>query len=301
MTNKKRGLGRGLAALINDDIDLDMENETIKDIDVNLIFPNKYQPRQDFKDENIQELSNSIKINGLIQPIVIRKVGKKYEIIAGERRLRAAKMAGLKDIPSIIKDIDEERSAKFALIENIQREDLNIIEEAKAYKDLIEKYKLTQEQLASEMSKSRSYISNSIRILSLDKEILDFIIDGKLSQGHAKVILSLKDKKAQKEIAEEIINNRLSVRQTEELINKIENKLKDKNVNPKASPKQKPSNIIEVEENLMNSLGTKVNLRGGDKKGKIEIEYYSLDDLERIIEILTKWISFDIHFFNIKK
>lgn len=288
MTNKKRGLGRGLAALINDDIDLDMEDETIKEIDVNLIFPNKYQPRQDFKDDNIQELSNSIKINGLIQPIVIRKVGKKYEIIAGERRLRAAKIAGLKEIPSIIKDIDEETSAKFALIENIQREDLNIIEEAQAYKDLIEKYKLTQEELASEMSKSRSYISNSIRILSLDKEILNYIIDGKLSQGHAKVILSLKDKEMQKKIAEDIIKNGLSVRQTEVLINSLENKSKDKEVKQNTSQKQKPSNIIEVEETLMNSLGTKVNLRGGDKKGKIEIEYYSLDDLERIIEILTK-------------
>ncbi len=284
MTNKKRGLGRGLAALINDDIDLDIENESIRDIDVSLIFPNKYQPRRDFKDENIEELSNSIKINGLIQPIVIRKVGEKYEIIAGERRLRAAKLAGLNEIPSIIKDIDEETSAKFALIENIQREDLNIIEEGQAYRDLIEKHKLTQEELAAEMSKSRSYISNSIRILSLDKKILAFIIEGKLSQGHAKVLLSLKDKNIQNNIAEEIIERRLSVRQTEDMIKNINNK----KIKKESRTKEKPSNILEVEENLMNSLGTKVNLKGGDKKGKIEIEYYSLDDLERIIEILTK-------------
>lgn len=284
MTNKKRGLGRGLAALINDDIDLDIENESIRDIDVSLIFPNKYQPRRDFKDENIEELSNSIKINGLIQPIVIRKVGEKYEIIAGERRLRAAKLAGLNEIPSIIKDIDEETSAKFALIENIQREDLNIIEEGQAYRDLIEKHKLTQEELAAEMSKSRSYISNSIRILSLDKKILAFIIEGKLSQGHAKVLLSLKDKNIQNNIAEEIIERRLSVRQTEDMIKNINNK----KIKKESRTKEKPSNILGVEENLMNSLGTKVNLKGGDKKGKIEIEYYSLDDLERIIEILTK-------------
>lgn len=291
MTNKKRGLGRGLAALINDEIDLDneSENEVIKSIDVKLIVPNKYQPRKEFKDENIKELSHSIEVNGLIQPIIVRKIGKKYELIAGERRLRASKMAGLKEIPSIIKDIDEKNSAKFALIENIQRENLNVIEEAKAYKDLIEKYNLTQEQLSSELGKSRSHISNTIRLLNLDQEILDYIIDGRLSQGHAKVLLSVKDKELQKDINKEIIERQLSVRETESLISKIPTKPKESiDISNKRS---KPSNIIAVEENLMNSLGTKVKLKGGNKKGKIEIEYYSLDDLERIIEILTRWIS----------
>lgn len=288
MTSKKRGLGRGLAALINEDMDLDDKDEIIKNIKVDLIFPNKYQPRREFKDESIKELANSIKINGLIQPIVIRKDGKRYEIIAGERRLKASKLAGLDEIPSIIKDIDEETSAKYALIENIQREDLNIVEEGRAYKNLIDKYKLTQEQLASEMSKSRSYISNSIRILSLDEKLLNFIIDGKLSQGHAKVLLSLKEKEIQNNIAKDIIEKKLSVRQTEELVDNIKNKLKDEKTKGKANKKQKPSNIIDLEESLMNYLGTKVNLKGGDKKGKIEIEYYSLEDLERLVEILTK-------------
>lgn len=286
MSTKKRGLGRGLAALINEDLDLESGNDLIKDIDIKLIVANKSQPRKDFNDENLAELANSIKLNGLIQPIIVRKTGKKFELIAGERRLRAAKIAGFKEIPSIIKDINEEQSSKFALIENIQREDLNPVEEAQAYKMLMDKYKLTQEDLASEMGKSRPYISNTIRLLNLNSEILDFLIEGKLSQGHAKILLGLKDREFQKKIAKKIIEKTLSVRETEDLIHRSSEKtnLKKASVGKKA----KPSNIIEVEENLMNSLGTKVNLKTGKKKGKIEIEYYGLDDLERLIEILTR-------------
>lgn len=284
MATKKRGLGRGLSALIKEEVDIDTEGEKIKNIEISLIVPNKYQPRREFDKENLLELSKSIKVNGLIQPIVTRKTGKNYEIIAGERRLRAAKMAGLKEIPSIIKDIDEEKSAKFALIENIQREDLNPVEEGQAYKKLIKDYDLTQEELSNEIGKSRSYISNTIRLLNLDKEILGFIVKGKISQGHAKVLLALKTSEAQREICKVIIENKLSVRETEDLINKAPQKTKEK---AQKNPRQRPSNIIAVEENLMNSLGTKVNLKGGDKKGKIEIEYYSLEDLERIIDILT--------------
>ncbi len=286
MTGKKRGLGRGLSALINEEVDLGSEDDRIKTIDIKLIVPNKNQPRREFKDEDLIELSNSIKINGLIQPIVTRKAGKKYEIIAGERRLRAAKMAGLKEISSIIRDIDDEKSAKFALIENIQREDLNPVEEGQAYRILMDKYKLTQEELSIEMGKSRSHISNTVRLLNLDNEILDYIVDGKLSQGHAKVILALKNKESQKEISRQIIEKKLSVRQTEDLINGMTEKTKENK--SKSKMQTKASNIIEVEETLMNSLGTKVNLKGGNKKGKIEIEYYGLEDLERIIEILTK-------------
>lgn len=280
---KKRGLGRGLSALINEEVELDIDDERIKNIDIKLIIPNKHQPRREFNEENLLELSNSIKTNGLIQPIVTRKSGKNYEIIAGERRLRAARMAGLKEIQSIVKDIDEEQSAKFALIENIQREDLNPVEEAQAYKKLIENYQLTQEELAAEMGKSRPYIANTIRLLNLDDEILQYIVEEKITHGHGKVLLSLKSAEDQIKICKIIVEKRLSVRETEDLINSVSNKAKKKRV----SAKQKPSNIIAVEENLMNSLGTKVNLKGGDKKGKIEIEYYSLEDLERIIEVIT--------------
>lgn len=286
MSTKKRGLGRGLAALINEDANIEDEVDIIKDIDINLIVPNKNQPRRSFNEENLVELAKSIKLNGLIQPIIIRKLGKKYEIIAGERRLRAAKIAGFKEIPSIIKDIDDAKSSKFAIIENIQREDLSPVEEGQAYKMLIDKYKLTQEELADEMGKSRSYISNAMRILSLDREILDLLEEGQLSQGHAKVLLSIKSDKVQKEIAKEIIEKSLSVRETESLIDEISKKEKpDKKSSRK---KQKPSNVIAVEESLMSSLGTKVNLKTGKKKGKIEIEYYGLEDLERLIEILTR-------------
>ncbi len=192
MSTKKRGLGRGLSALISEDVLIEEDNlDKIINIDIKSIVPNKYQPRVEFNDENLRELANSMELNGIIQPIIVRKEGKKYEIIAGERRLRAAKLIGLKEVPCIVKDIDEALSAKLAIIENIQREDLNVVEEAASYKKLIEEYKLTQEELAKEVGKSRAYISNSIRILNLDKKILNYIIEKDLSHGHAKVLMSL--------------------------------------------------------------------------------------------------------------
>lgn len=286
MSGKKRGLGRGLAALINEDLSIENEGDLIKDVDIGLIVPNKNQPRRSFDEEKLKELSKSIKVNGLIQPIIIRKTGKKYELIAGERRLRAAKLAGFKEIPSIVRDIDEARSSKFAVIENIQRENLNPVEEGQAYRMLIDKYKLSQDELASQVGKSRSYISNAMRILNLDGEILELIEEGKLSPGHAKVLLSIKSDKVQRELAQEIIEKDLSVRETESLLAEI-----SKGEKPKKIPsrkRKKPSNVIAVEESLMSSLGTKVNLKTGKKKGKIEIEYYGLEDLERLIEILTR-------------
>ncbi len=283
MSNKKRGLGRGLSALINDDISLEEEENLIKDIEIKLIEANKDQPRRNFREENLLELSKSIKENGIIQPIIVRKKGRKYELIAGERRLRAAEMAGLKTVPSIVKDIDDGKSAKFALIENIQREDLNPVEEAKAYRSIMDKYSISQEELSKEVGKSRSYISNSLRLLNLEDEILDYIVDGKLSQGHGKALLSLKDSSLHSKIAKDIIKRELSVRDTERLIREMSEKRQEKK-----APRKKDSHIIALEESLMNSLGTKVSLKGNDKKGKIEIEYYGLDDLDRILEILKK-------------
>lgn len=284
MSSKKRGLGRGLAALISDEVETEEEkNEEglIVDIDINLIKPNKYQPRTEFDKEGLMELANSIKAHGIIQPIIVRKVDDNYEIIAGERRWRASKIAGLNEIPCVLKSVDNELSAKYALIENIQREDLNPVEEGQAYKKLIEEYGLTQEELAKEVGKSRPYISNSIRLLNLNKKVLEYIYNGKLTLGHGKVLLGIKDKKEQLLIADKVIEENLNVRQTEEI---IKNKPKTKAKNNKKS--NRDPHIIDLEENLMSILGTKVNLTTGRKKGKIEIEYYGVEDLERIINIL---------------
>src|SRR5690554_1036543 len=222
MAVKKRGLGKGLSALISDDLLVDESNEkeTVEYIDINLISPNKNQPRKNMDKEALKELADSIKVHGLIQPIIIRKVGSKHELIAGERRWRACKMAGLKEIPCIIKDIDDKVSAKYALIENIQREDLNPIEEAVAYKKLMEDYDLTQEEVAKEVGKSRSYIANTVRLLNLHEKIIEYISKGQLTAGHGKALLSIKDKEKQLLAAEEIIKNNLNVRQAEDITNK---------------------------------------------------------------------------------
>ena len=285
MSVKKRGLGKGLSALISDEVIIDnkkQHKEIIENIDIKLVNPNENQPRKEFGEEALLDLTNSIKIHGLIQPIIVRKVKDKYEIIAGERRWRASKAAGLKEIPCIIKDVDEEVSAKFALIENIQREDLNPIEEAIAYKQLMKKYHLTQEEVASQVGKSRSYIANTLRLLNLENKIIEHISKGELTSGHGKALLGIKDKKKQLLVAEEIIKNNLNVRDVESIANK------KKDFTRKSGISNKDPHIINLEEELMERLGTKVNLTEGDKKGKIEIEYYGYEDLERIIDILTK-------------
>lgn len=281
MSTKKRGLGKGLSALISDDfsnIQEDSSKDSILNINIKDIIPNKNQPRTDFDDDSLKELAKSIELYGLIQPILVREVKGKYEIVAGERRWRACKLAGLKEIPGIVKDMGQEESAKIALIENIQREDLNPVEEAQAYKRLMEEFKLTQEELSNQIGKSRSYISNSIRILNLDNKVLDHISSGELSQGHGKAILSIKDKEEQIKIAKEILNKKLNVRDTESLTRNKNNMEKD----------LEDSYIISIEEKLMRALGTKVNLLQGEKKGKIEIEYYGDEDLERLLEVLIK-------------
>lgn len=286
MSVKKRGLGKGLSALISEEVSIEDDNivkESIDNIDIDLIIPNKNQPRQEFHEDALSDLTNSIKTHGLIQPIIVRKIKDKYEIIAGERRFRACKDAGLNEIPCILKDIDTEMSAKIALIENLQREDLNPIEEALAYKRLMKDYNLKQEELANEMGKSRSHIANTVRLLNLEEKIIDYISKGKLTSGHGKALLGIKDKQQQLIVAEKIVKDNLNVRQVEEMTNK-------KSSMPKNTDNKnlKDSHTVEVEESLMRTLGTKVNLVQGNKKGKIEIEYYGYEDLERIIDILTK-------------
>ncbi|NLV77378.1 MAG: ParB/RepB/Spo0J family partition protein [Tissierellia bacterium] len=286
MVTKKRGLGKGLAALIPDEPITDLfseksEDESIINIEIDLIEPNQRQPRQEFEKKSLEELKNSIIQYGIIQPIVVRKKENKYEIIAGERRWRAAKEAKLQEIPCIIKEVSDKDAMKLALIENIQREDLNPIEEAYAFKGLLEDYNLTQEELGKAIGKSRSYIANSIRLLNLDDKILEYIAEGKLSSGHGRALLSIDDKEEQLRFAESIMNDKINVRETEKIAkNKAKKKSRGKTI--KTDPFVK-----EIEENLMSALGTKVKLISKKGGGKIEIEFYSEEDLERILDIIT--------------
>lgn len=288
MATPKRGLGKGLSALIGDKPMVDkLLNESqatkeniVEHIPLDKIIAREDQPRKQFSDESLQELSKSIEIHGIIQPIIVRTIGEKYEIIAGERRYRASVLAGLDYIDCIVKEMDVENASKLALIENIQREDLNPIEEALAYKHLIEQFNLRQEDISQSLGKSRTYITNTLRLLNLDEVIIDCIKDGKLSSGHGKVLLGLKDKEEQRKLAKKIIDFNMNIRDTEAEV-KEKKRAKVKN-----TPTQRIPYIVDLEESLMRALGTKVNLNIGDKKGKIEIEYYGDDDLERIYDLL---------------
>ncbi len=289
MATPKRGLGKGLSALIGDkpmvekllsEINLTGKN-TIENIPLNKIIARDDQPRKQFSEDSLNELSKSIEIHGVIQPIIVRKVADNYEIVAGERRYRASILAGLKEIACIIKDIDVENASKLALIENIQREDLNPIEEALAYRHLVHEYNLKQEDISSSLGKSRTYITNTMRLLNLDERIIQAIHDGKITSGHGKVLLGIKDPAEQVKLAEKIIQFNLNVRDTE-----TEVKQKKKANTSKDSLSKREPYIVELEENMMRALGTKVNLNIGDKKGKIEIEYYGDEDLERIYDLL---------------
>lgn len=286
MSTKKRGLGKGLSALISDNVTIDSvllddSKESIEMISVDKIKAKSNQPRQKFDDKAIEELAHSISIHGLIQPIILRKMKDYYEIIAGERRYRAAQYAGISEIPSIIRSFDDEKAAKLSLIENIQREDLNPIEEAIAYNSLIQDFGIKQEELGNSLGKSRSYITNALRLLNLHEKVQEYIFEGKLSSGHGKVLLGLKDKEEQARLADIVIAEDLSVRDTEAL-------LKPKKVPKEKKLKSQDPYLVDVEENLMRVLGTKVKLQTGKKVGKIEIEYYGDDDLNRLIELLTQ-------------
>ncbi len=276
----KRGLGKGLEALIPRVEQ--KEKGFILEIEVENLTPNLFQPRKNFNKEKMEELKESIKKHGIIQPIVVRKMANGYEIIAGERRLKAAKEIGLKKIPAIIKSINNEKSLEIALVENIQREDLNPVEQANAFKRLIDEFNLTQQELAEVTGKSRTLVTNTIRLLKLNLEIQKNISEGKISFGHAKLLLSIEGEEVQKAVCERIIVNDLSVRDTEHLIKNIE----------KAQKKQfKVKNITierfpEVEGKLRDVLGTKINILYDGKKGKISIEFYSKEDLRRIAGLL---------------
>ena len=274
---KKVTLGRGLDALIP--IDEEVKGYILADIDQ--IKPNSYQPRKEFDEDGIDELASSIKEKGIIQPLVGRKIGDSYEIIAGERRWRAAQKAGLKRIPIILKDASESEVLELALIENLQREDLNPIEEAIAYEQLIGDFGLTHDEISKRIGKDRSTITNQIRLLKLPERVKQAIKSREISAGHARAILSIESQSKALEILELIKRNKLSVRQTEKL---VQGSIKER----EADRKQKYVDpfLSNVTERLKRVLGTQIKIIDRNGKGKIEIEYYSLDDLERIIESL---------------
>ncbi len=296
----KKGLGKGLGNLIPES---DKEAQKTKVVEkvvekkvivkepaetivkINEVEPNKNQPRRTFDEDALLELAESIKQHGVIQPLIVKKRDKYYEIIAGERRWRAAKMAGLKEIPIVIKDLSDQEIMEVALIENIQREDLNPIEEAQAYQRLIKEYNYKQDELAERVSKSRVAVTNSMRLLKLDERVQKMIIDDMISAGHARALLAITDSEKQYTIAMKVFDEKLSVRETEKLIKNL-----DKQVKPKVNTTPENDFIYrDIENKLKESMETKVIIHNKDNnKGKIEIEYYSQDDFERIVDILKK-------------
>jgi len=288
---KARGLGKGLEALFND-VEINArdtgraagDQEGIQFLDLNDIKPNTKQPRKNFADDKIEELAKSIEIHGVIQPILVRPSGEGYEIVAGERRWRAARRASLKKIPCIIKELDEEQNMLLSLIENVQREDLNPIEEAAALNQMMTTFGLTQEEVSKSIGKSRPYIANALRLLKLPPEIQEMVAAGSLTSGHARAIAGIKEKEKQLLLANRVANNGLSVRETELLAGKEDGEGVRKH--PKSRTKTKNREITDMEDELKNVLGTKVAIHHGPRRGKIEIEYYSREELERLLELL---------------
>lgn len=287
LVQKRTGLGKGLSALIQDKEsvenlinDLAGNDTKVLEIDIDKIKPKEDQPRKKFDKESLESLAKSIEENGVLQPLLVTKKDEYYEIVAGERRYRASKIANLNKIPCIVKEFDEITASKIALIENIQREDLNPIEEAYGYKKIIDEYNLTQDELAKAIGKSRSYVANILRLLNLDKRVVEFIKNGDLTTGHGKVLLGIKDKDAQYKKALNIIKTNSSVRKTEELLDKKKRK-SSKNRN-------KDVYIREIEERLITNLGTKVTINKTKAKGTIEIEFYNEDDLDRLVDLIVK-------------
>ncbi|AZV58969.1 ParB/RepB/Spo0J family partition protein [Clostridium sp. AWRP] len=283
--NKKYGLGKGLRALIPENA-LEEKSESKKDtilIDIDLISANKTQPRKNFDEQKILQLSQSIQEHGIIQPLILNKTGDdEYSIVAGERRWRAAKLANIKEVPAIIMNLSDKEILEISLIENIQRQDLNPIEEALAYKRLINDFNLTQEELSVKIGKSRTAITNCMRLLNLDSRVQEYIIDGVITEGHGRALLGVDDGELQYKLAQNVIDENLTVRDIEKIIKNLNSNKTAKNDNvKKANPY-----YVDIREKLENLFGTKVSLMDKKNKGKIQIEYYSQEDLQRILDIL---------------
>lgn len=274
-------LGKGLNALIGD---IDSPTEEVEQIDISELRTNPYQPRKTFDADALEELKVSIEEYGIIQPLIVRQSIKGYEIVAGERRFRAAKLAGLEEVPAIVKDFDDAKMMEIALLENLQREDLTVIEEAQAYKSLLEELKLTQDELSNKIGKSRSHISNTMRLLTLPNEVVAHVNSGILSMGHARALLGLKDKNKMLPLVEQIIEQSLNVRQVEKLVTSLNEGKSTKG--KRKETKRKDIFILRQEEILREHLGTNVKIEKSKQKGKIEIEFYSNEELEQLIHVL---------------
>ena len=282
----KHGLGRGVDTLFAGKKDGREKKEEQAMVKLSLIQANPKQPRKQFSQEELEELSQSIKQFGVLQPLLVKKEGPLYEIIAGERRFRAAKMAGLTEIPVLIRDYDEKLSKEVAIIENIQREDLNAVEEAMAYQSLLTEYYLSQEELAERVAKKRSTIANSLRLLKLEEEILEYLRQNLLSEGHARALLSVENTEKRLSLAKECVEKKWSVREMERRA-KEEKAPTEKQEKPKKLSSQWKTIVHGLEEKMKEHLGTKVKITAKNKdKGKVEIEYYSKEDLDRITRIL---------------
>ena len=281
----KAKLGRGLGSLFDEPV-IAENTDTVETLRITLVEPNKNQPRHQFDNDNIEELAESIKEHGVIQPIIVVRNDDRYKIVAGERRWRAAKKAGLKEIPAVIRNYSEFEIAQIALIENLQRENLNPIEEALGYQTLMSKFSMTQEDVSDKIGKSRSAIANAVRLLSLDEPIRQKLISGEISSGHARALLSVESPKVRLALLESIIEKGLNVRQTEALAKQLQ-KAKPKKKKP-VIDEQVQAQLAILEDRLSTKLGTKVTLHHDNKKGKIEIEYYGNRDLDRIISIIEE-------------
>ena len=298
MATKKGGLGKGLDSLITDKVGKpaaaktgEKENEKAVDgvlVDIKKVEPNREQPRKNFDEDALLELSESIKQFGVLQPLLVQDKKDYYEIIAGERRWRAAKLAGLKEVPVIIKNLTDQEIVEISLIENIQRENLNPIEEAIAYKRLLTEFNLKQDEVAERVSKSRTAVTNSMRLLKLNEKVQQMVIDDMITTGHARALLGIDDMEKQYATAQKIFDEKLSVRETEKLVKKIQQEKDAKPVEKEVKIDPKLEAIChDLEEKMKVILGTKVAINQKDnKKGKIEIEYYSMDELDRIVDLI---------------
>ena len=295
MTAKKRGLGKGLDSLIpqgkikvsagsgtNALID---EKDAVINININQVEPDRDQPRKNFSEDELNELADSIRGHGIFQPLLVQKKEDYYEIVAGERRWRAAKIAGLKEVPCIVREFSELEKVEIQLIENIQREDLNPIEEAQAYRRLVEEFNMKQDEVAEVIGKDRTTITNSMRLLNLADEVQEFLIDRKLTPGHARALLAISDKEKQVDIATQVFDEKMTVRDTEKLVKSLGKPKKPKKLTPEALQ------LIyrQLEDNIREKIGAKVSIKPSDeKKGKIEIEYFSQEELEEIVNRIVK-------------
>ena len=280
----QKGLGKGLGALLGDFSEETIEASAYRELPIYKVEPNPDQPRREFDEEELQALADSISVHGVIQPLTVRELDSGYyQIIAGERRWRAARMAGLSDVPVVVIEADDKKAMELALIENLQRQDLNPVEEALGYQALIEEYGLTQEEAASRVGKSRPTVANSLRLLGLSEEVLEKLKRGELTAGHARAILTLKSEKKQLEAAQKIIALALSVRQAETLC---------KNMNKEPAPKKEVTfavdYVAECEKSLSKHLGRGVKIINGKRKGKFELEFYGEEDLQNLLDALMK-------------